>query len=95
MVNYYSTEALGSVVGWSPVCSRLFFNAKALKQLNYNNHFSAIPAVTITAIAANDTSNRVAQITTLAQGRVEFTIENHNGDSITNAGACLMIIGKR
>ncbi|WP_459210677.1 hypothetical protein [Aquimarina rhabdastrellae] len=63
--------------------------------VNYANHFSAPPVVTITCIATNDTSNRVAQITSLATGKVEFTIENHNGDSITNAGACLTIIGKR
>ncbi|WP_299605447.1 hypothetical protein [uncultured Aquimarina sp.] len=63
--------------------------------VNYNNHFSSIPAVTITCIAANDTSNRVAQITSLGQGKVEYTVENHNGDSITNAKTVLTIIGKR
>ena len=63
--------------------------------VNYNNHFSSIPAVTITCIAANDTSNRVAQITSLGQGKVEYTVENHNGDSITNAMTVLTIIGKR
>ena len=45
-------------------------------KVDFSGHFASYPSVTITCIATNDTSNRVAQISTLGQNFVEFTVEN-------------------
>ncbi|GAA0712050.1 hypothetical protein GCM10009430_02080 [Aquimarina litoralis] len=62
--------------------------------VNYSNHFSALPGVTITCIASTS-QTRGAQITSLAQGKVEYLIRSSNGDAKTDAATVLTIIGKR
>ncbi len=62
--------------------------------VNYSNHFSSIPAVTITCVASTS-KTRMAQITSLAQGKVEYLIRSSGGDAKTDAITVLQIIGKR
>lgn len=62
--------------------------------VNYSNHFSSIPSVTITCIASTS-KTRNAQITSLAQGKVEYIVRSSGGDAKTDAITVLQIIGKR
>jgi len=62
--------------------------------VNYSNHFSNIPAVTITCVASSSVT-RAAQIISLAQGKVEYQVRSSGGDDKTDAITVLNIIGKR
>ncbi|CAL2082433.1 conserved exported hypothetical protein [Tenacibaculum sp. 190524A05c] len=62
--------------------------------VNYSNHFSSIPSVTITCVASTSVT-RAAQITSLAQGKVEYQVRSSGGDNKTDAITVLQIIGKR
>ncbi|CAL2104573.1 conserved exported protein of unknown function [Tenacibaculum sp. 190130A14a] len=62
--------------------------------VNYSNHFSSIPSVTITCVASTS-KTRNAQITSLAQGKVEYLVRSSGGDAKTDAITVLQIIGKR
>ncbi|CAM1359040.1 autotransporter outer membrane beta-barrel domain-containing protein [Tenacibaculum xiamenense] len=62
--------------------------------VNYSNHFSGIPSVTITCVASSS-NTRAAQITSLAQGKVEYMVRSSGGDNKTDAITVLQIIGKR
>lgn len=62
--------------------------------VNYANHFSSIPSVTITCVASSS-NTRAAQITSLAQGKVEYMVRSSGGDNKTDAITVLQIIGKR
>ena len=62
--------------------------------VDYSGHFSNLPSVTITCII-NAGALRNAQITSLAQGKVEYTVENHSGDYKNDSITILQIIGKR
>lgn len=64
-------------------------------KVDYSNHFGSYPSVTITCLAPSAGALRVAQITTLGQSYVEYTVDNHSGDYKTDARACITIIGKR
>lgn len=62
--------------------------------VNYSNHFSNLPAVTITCVASTS-QTRAAQITSLGTGKVEFMIRSSGGDAKTDALSVLNIVGKR
>ncbi|CAL2055203.1 hypothetical protein [Tenacibaculum sp. 190524A05c] len=62
--------------------------------VNYSNHFSNLPAVTITCIGSTSVT-RAAMITSLAQGKVEYQVRSSGGDNKTDAATVLHIIGKR
>ncbi|CAL2075747.1 conserved exported hypothetical protein [Tenacibaculum sp. 190524A02b] len=62
--------------------------------VNYSNHFSSVPAITITCIASTS-KTRNAQITSLAQGKVQYLVRSSGGDAKTDAITVLQIIGKR
>ncbi|WP_299837750.1 hypothetical protein [uncultured Tenacibaculum sp.] len=62
--------------------------------VNYSNHFSSLPAVTITCLAAAS-STRIAQIISLGTGKVEFLVKSSGANDKTDAVSVLTIIGKR
>ncbi|WP_299680335.1 hypothetical protein [uncultured Tenacibaculum sp.] len=62
--------------------------------INYNNHFSDIPAVTITCLSTT-ARTRIGQIITLGQGKVTYKVKSENNNSETDAMTIVNIVGKR
>ncbi len=62
--------------------------------INYNNHFSGTPAVTITCLSTT-ARTRIGQIITLGQGKVTYKVKSENNNSETDAMTIVNIVGKR
>ncbi|WP_299715987.1 hypothetical protein [uncultured Tenacibaculum sp.] len=62
--------------------------------INYNNHFSDTPAVTITCLSTT-ARTRIGQIITLSQGKVTYKVKSENNNSETDAMTIVNIVGKR
>ncbi|MBW1296014.1 hypothetical protein [Aquimarina litoralis] len=81
----------GNVTGSSGITTSL---SDETYTINYNNHFSDIPAVTITCLSTTSRT-RIGQIITLGQGKVTYKVKSENNNSETDAMTIVNIVGRR